>query len=235
MLSGAPKHDAKPGEQGWAGLWTLIVTRPALFLGAPFGAALITLLNVAYNAWIPTFMARKFELNMGHIGALLGTQHLIAAPLGLVGSGFLVDWLYKRGMTDAHPRIAMYGLCIAAPCGILAFNAPTVPLFIALISVFYLCTVGSLSFCTASVQLFCPPGLRGRVSAMLMAIVVVFSTGLGPTTTSWLTQYVLKDKAKLGEALSIVTVVAAIIDVAVLWAVARQMRVLHKTQAVTVR
>jgi MFS family permease len=198
-----------------------------LFIGAPVGFGFINSISQAYTSWVPTFMVRSTGWNIGQVGVAAGVQHLVTGTLGFVGSAMIVDRLYAGGMTDAHTRYPIMGLFLSVPLAVWGFHVHDPILFLVLNSAFYLSSYGWIGYAAASLQLFTPPHLRGRVAALLLAIATVIGTGLGAPTTAFFTDVVFKDRQKIGLSLSVVTVIFAVLSILVLFAASRKMQAMH--------
>jgi MFS family permease len=197
------------------------------WLGLPLGFGCTNILANAYAVWSPTLMVREFGWDIRAVGLAWGVQHMVAGFIGQIGGALIVDWLYARGVKDAHVKYQMAGLFISVPTLIWAVNSGNPWAFVVLTGFFFCFTMPFLGYANAAMQLFAPANLRGRVSAMFLAIVTLVGTGLGATVTGFLTDHVFHDKMKVGMSLAIVTLVTAPVIFGVLWVVARKMRAMH--------
>ena len=197
------------------------------YIGLPVGFGCTNILANAYGAWSPALMMREFGWNPGQVGLAWGVQHMIAGSIGQIGGALFVDWLYSRGVRDAHVKYMMFGLFLSAPTLVLAVLSGNPWAFLALTGVFYMVTYPFVGYAAAALQLFAPAHLRGRVSAMFLAIVTVVGTALGATVPALITDLVFADKMKVGQSLILVTVAVVPVIFAILWFVARKMRRMH--------
>ena len=198
-----------------------------LFIGLPLGFGCTNILANAYAGWSPALMMREYGWNPAQVGMAWGVQHMITGGIGQIGGALIVDWLYGRGVKDAHVKYHMFGLFLSIPALIWAVNSGSPWAFLILSGVFYMLTYPFVGYAAAALQLFAPAHLRGRISAMFLAIVTVVGTGLGATVTGLITDHVFHDKLKVGLSLTIVTIIVAPVIFAVLWLVAGKMRRLH--------
>jgi MFS family permease len=183
--------------------------------------------NIIANAWGPALMMRQYGMSPLEVGFAWGVQHMICGFIGQLGGAMVVDWMYGRGIKDAHARYQMFGLFLSVPTLIWAVNSGNPWAFLILSGVFYIVTFPFVGYAAAAMQLFAPAHLRGQISAMFLAIVTLVGTGLGATSTGLLTDYVFQDKAKVGWSLTIVFIAVAPLIFGTLWVVARKMRRMH--------
>lgn len=180
-----------------------------LMLGLPVAFGMVNIMCQAYVAWVPTFMSRSFGWNAQQIGVGVGLILLVGGAWGQMLGAVMVDWLYSRGVKDAHVRYPICGLLISAPCAIGAFLCGNPYLFLALIAVFFTLTYPFVGYAAAALQLFAPSRVRGQVSAVFLTIVTIIGAALGPTVPAWLTDNVFHSHGQLGASLALVTVVVA--------------------------
>lgn len=208
--------------------WALIRKDWLFYIGLPIGFGCTNILANAYGSWSPALLMREYGWNPRDVGLAWGIQHMIAGAIGQIGGAMFVDWLYGRGVRDAHVKYMMYGLFLSVPTLIWAVLAHNPWAYLVLTGVFYMVTYPFVGYAAAALQLFAPAHLRGRVSAIFLAIVTVVGTALGATVPALITDLVFGDKQKVGLSLIAVTVAVAPVIFAILWFVARKMRQLHE-------
>jgi formate-dependent nitrite reductase membrane component NrfD len=69
----------------------------------------------------------------------------------------------------------------------------------------------------AALQLATPPELRARVSAIYLLVVNLTGIGLGGTAVALVSDYVLQDEARLGEAMAWIGMAALALSIPLLW------------------
>jgi hypothetical protein len=220
--------DAKgAGKNEAVGLIRLCLSNKTLFLGAPIAFGLLNVITNAYGGWLPTFFQRTYGWSIVDVGFALGTQHIIAATIGQIGGAMLVDNLYSRGVTDAHVRYQLWGVVFAVPLTALALISGNGWAFLALNAPYYILCYPFLGYAVASVQMHTPPHLRGRMSALFVAIISMIGTGIGAPTTAFITDHLFADKARIGSSLLAVSLVFAPLVVAGMVIVGRRIRSMH--------
>lgn len=207
-----------------AGFVELLRTHPMIFIGMPVAFGLIGIMAGAYTAWFPTFMMRTYGWTPAAVGVALGVQMIVSGSLGQIVGVYAVERMVKRGVADAHVRFPMLGMFVSTPLAVLGLLGGNPWLFLLATSVFYVLSYSFFGYATAGIQQFTPSHLRGRVSALFLAIVTLIGIGLGPPATSLITEYIFADKAKLGWSLSIVTIIIAPLVVFNLYLVGRKIR-----------
>lgn len=174
--------------------------RRAAYLPHALAATASVLMVQTLTAWAPTFYVRSFGFSPAESGLRLGLLVLIAAPLGHVTGGILLDRLRRAGRAEAAPLLLALGLALALPATLLTSLAPDLSLslagFAGLVAILGFTSPPGL----AGIQFLTPRGLRGRVSALFLAAVSLAGIGLGPPLVGLLSDHLLGE-AGLGLAL----------------------------------
>ncbi|MBV9512322.1 MAG: MFS transporter, partial [Caulobacteraceae bacterium] len=162
--------------------------------------------NVAgggYVAWAATYLIRTFHAPVQKVGLDLGLLALCGGVGGMLFSGNFVDYLFRRGVRDAHFRYYAWACLLMAFAGVTAFTAETLAvafggmLVIALIVPF-------IAVATASLQLTTPNEFRGQVSAAFLFVYNLLGFGLGPALMAGVSDFLLSGPDRLGHAMAIV-------------------------------
>ena len=189
----------------------------------PLGFAMTNVIVASLLGWTPTFMIRVYHWNPGQIGITFGLIGLIAGSIGQLGGAAIVDWLYARGVKDAHARYHIAGLAITAPTLIAGIYSGSPYLFMAATALFQCVTYPYIGYAAAALQLYAPSQVRGRISSIFLACITIVGS-LGPFATAFVAEHVLHDKAGIGRAIGIVTAVAAPIGILILWQFGRALK-----------
>ena len=169
---------------------------------------LLFLVFFAQVAWAPTIFIRVLGISPGTAGATLGPAFLAS---GLLGSGAVL--LLVRGvsadqmMARIMSVVFMIGIGLLTGSLILAFSK------ILVVSVIGYCltafSAGVLvTMSPLPVQLVSPNKLRGMMIAVTACFYSVGSAGGGPLAIAALTDYVFRDRLRIGDSLAVVAVVA---------------------------
>jgi MFS family permease len=187
------------------------------------GFACCSVCSMAMTAWAPTFIGRQFGWTPLKYGSALSAISLLAA-LALVFKGVVVDWFYRRGMKDAHLRIYCWLLTISLPFGLIVFHLTQPPVFFAVYVFLQLVMISFQAYATAALSILAPPLLRGRLIALFVLCGNFAGSGIGATVVGGLTDFVFRDKNKIGLSLATTVSVAMPAAVILLWAALRAWR-----------
>lgn len=180
------------------------------------GFSMNALMGYSLMAWAPAFMGRAYGWRSAEIGPALALAFGISGAVATLGSGFVADRLWSRGVRGSHYLLASSALGIAAPFGIVAFLSPSPWIFLLSLSILYFASALCLNMGATSLQLLTPPSLRGRLSGLYIFCTNIVGAGLGPLIVAVMTQHVFHDRAKVGSAMAIVIPAAAIAGALVL-------------------
>lgn len=156
-------------------------------------------------AWAPTYMTRHFGWTAQQYGPIMGAVSLVAA-CSIMAKGVVIDWLYARGIQDAHVRFYTWLLAIAAPLTVAAFVVQNPYAFIFLYGAVNVVAVSFMLYVSATLQILSPSQYRGRITAIFMFMITVVAGGASPTIIASLTDFVFRDKMALGLSLGLVSV-----------------------------
>lgn len=152
--------------------------------------------------WIPSFITRQYGWTPIQYGPAMSVISLVAAGSILV-KGTVVDWLYAKGMKDAHIRFYTWVLAPAVLLSIGAFFLPNALAFLITFGVVQTITMGYLVYMAAVIQIITPTPLRGRMTALFL-MATTLGVAAGPMAVAWFTDFVIRDPQKIGISLAIV-------------------------------
>lgn len=214
------------------GFVALLRRDPLFYLGYPFAFGSINVMVTAFIAWTPTFMSRTYGWGTGDISFSYGMTQGCAGVAGLIATGSLVQWLYNRGMADAHVRVPAIGLCITVPALIIGIWSGSPVLFLISSTLFWGLTYTYAGYAPAALQLGTPAQFRARIGALYITFLAVMGTFIGPTTVSWITESVFQDKARIGMSLIIVMLIWTPISLLALAVTGRRLKMRHAEERV---
>ena len=182
-----------------------------------FGFAGLAFAGYGSGAWIPTFYIRTYGWDAGQVGIVYGSIVAVFGCLGIVFGGRLADWMSKRGRTDANMRVGLIAAIGALPFVVsfpLLDNAVMVSVLMAP-TVFFL----SMPFgvAPAAIQEIMPNSMRGQASAIYLFVITLIGLGLGPTAVALVTDFVFASDQALRYSLLIVTAIAVLSSIILLW------------------
>lgn len=177
-------------------------------LGALFaGMALIGLVMYGVIAWVPTFFARTYGMEVSEAGLWFGIIMATGGAAGLVAGGTLADRLFAKGVRDAHLRVMRLSILLGGPPLLAATLMPDAPLaFIMLALAFPMLTMHGVG--TVALQLITPNEYRARVTALYFFVVNLVGLGFGPMLIALFTDGLFGDDGALRYSIALVTAVA---------------------------
>ncbi len=178
------------------------------------GTTLMTFAMGGLAFWMPAFLMRQFDLEVGDANFKFGLVTVVAGLVGTLLGGYLGDRAFARGQ-GGYFRISGYGLLLGAPfAAILPFlpTATAVFAFVFAAEMLLFLNTGPLN---AALVACVPASLRARA----VAINVFFIHALGDAISPWLIGE-LSEVASLRLAVA-ATAIPITIAALLLWAGAR--------------
>jgi MFS family permease len=188
-------------------IFAYLVSERQLLLPMTCGFVLIVLLVNSLLAWVPTYITREFGLTPAEYGPALGIITLVSGGT-MVVKGWIVDWLYSRGMRDAHMRFFCWLVAAATPMAVGAFFVSNSLLFLVLFAIVQVMIAQFVVYVAATVQLVAPKELRAQMVAYFISVFSLVGLGLGPVIAAALTDHVFKDEAMLGYSLAVMSAIS---------------------------
>lgn len=177
-------------------------------LGALFGGmSLIGLVMYGVIAWIPTFFARTYDMDIARAGLWFGIIMAVGGAAGLIAGGSLADRLFGKGVGDAHLRVMRLSILLGGPPLLATVLMPDSTLALAMLALAFPCMtmhgVGSVAL-----QLITPNEYRARMTALYFLVVNLVGLGFGPVVIALLTDNLFQDDAALRYSIATVTAIA---------------------------
>ena len=173
------------------------------------GFTAITMLAYGAMAWMPSVLVRTHGVSTATAGLALGAVLLVAAPLGVMVSGALVDRALARGRADGPMRVALGGVVLLAV---------SVPVF-ALAPSFASAIVADIplafglgfpyGIASGSLALVTPVHLRGQVVAVYLLISNLIGLSTGPLLIALATDHLFHRDAAVRFSLALLPVLTA--------------------------
>ena len=222
-----PRNDPAQGSIPLETLGEFARRRGILWAAQAFAFGCLTMSAYAVISWTPTFLGRAFHSPPNQVGMIMGISFGLCGSVSQIFWGWVIDRLWRKGVTDAHYRVYFYLVPIGIPIAVLAFTIPNLLVSATLISVTWLTLLaqGPLS---AATLLFTPPHLRARVFAGVALVSSLLAIGLTPFLVGVTTDYLFKDPAKVG--LSIASFITVFGSLGVLILFLARKRLAHAIQ-----
>lgn len=180
------------------------------------GYSLVGVVIAAYLTWAPAFLMRAHGWPVGKVGAVYGTILLVGSTLGVLIGGWWTDRFAAAGRKDAVLRVAIIGALGAFPFALAAPMMASGELAAAMLALMCLGFGLTQGLPAVSFQAVTPNRVRARVIALYLLIGNIVAFTVGPTAVALISDHWLKDPAKIGVAVAIVTAVVLPLGVAAL-------------------
>lgn len=196
-----------------------------------FAFTCLAMIGYSLTSWVPSYMDRHFGWKPVQYGTALSMMNILGA-LALIACGRTVDWLFSRGMKDAHLRFYVWTIVALSPAILYAFFAESPYVFLGCYALIQIITVPFIVYGSAILALLAPSHLRGQLLGMLMFVFNIVGFGGGPALVGILTDRVFGDEALIGMSLATVVIGGAVLALAAMWlALPRLNRAVREAQA----
>ncbi|QKR98401.1 MFS transporter [Sphingomonas sp. CL5.1] len=184
---------------------------PAFLRAHPLGLILVllpyillTFVQVAMIAWVPTLLTRRHGLSPADAATLYGALTFVVPVVATLCGGWIADRLLR--FSPAGPFLLVTWLAPLFLPGVLLFALPH-SITLVVTGLFITLAVGGVCSTTvyAAVQTVAPAGFRGRILALYGLLAQLAGVGAGPLVVALVTDHVFHDRAMLH--LAIVAVV----------------------------
>lgn len=182
----ATMSDPVPPPPLRAALAHLLARRAFVHLVA--GITVASTAGYGILAFTAPFFMRQFEMGLASAGYATGLISGVAAGVGTLLGGLLVDRAMRRDLRFGAWIPAM-GLALAAPLSIAAYLQGTQQMVIALLLLSGTAQFLYLGPTYALVQTLAAPAMRATASALVLLVVNLVGLGIGPPLTGWLSDY----------------------------------------------
>jgi len=177
-------------------VFTQLAKHPRFYFCHFLGFSILGLVAAGWNNWAPMFLVRTLDWSVPQTGLILGLLAAIGGTMGMLGSGFIADRLFRGGMRDAHLRLYVFAGLVAAAAGVMCGLTTNVIVLCVGIFVIKLAT-SFIAVAATCLQIVTPPSVRGRISATFLLTYNLVGYALGPLSIASFTQYVFKDPDKI--------------------------------------
>lgn len=159
--------------------------------------------------WTPSLLIRRFGLDVGVIGSVLGGVVIAAGVLGSFGAGLLADRMVKHGGGASRLRLVIMAMPAGVVSTLLVFaGAP--PVVFAFAAVWICASTTGQSIGLTVVQEIAPGEARGLSVSVGSLINIGGGLALGAALPALVLDHVLHDPAAVGTAITIVALPCAI-------------------------
>lgn len=187
------------------------------FLAHYLGFGFLSLALFALLSWAPAFLMRNYELTAKEVGLYLGSIVLISNTAGALCSGWLTDYLTRRGHADAALRAGMTGgLGLIIPSALFS-SAGSLPLALAVLGLAMFFASFPIATSAAALQWMAPNQMRAQVTALFFLFMNLMGITGGATLVALCTDYVFRDDKAVGFSMSIIASAAGLLGAVLLF------------------
>jgi MFS family permease len=204
----------RSGFTAYRDLWSFIRSRGRFFLCHYLGFGFAGVVLVGAGSWYAPHLSRNFHWNPAQVGLGIGITISAGSILGMMVSGKLVDYLFRKGYRDAQMRYYMCSLLIATPIGITAMTSGNVWVYLSLITALAVFMAPMASLAITTLNIVTPNELRGTGAAFYALASGILAAGGGPVVIAAVSDYIYKDEKAIG--LAMATVIAFALPLAAL-------------------
>jgi MFS family permease len=175
-----------------------------------FGFAFLALSLFALMSWAPAFFMRNYGLSAKDVGLYLGSMVLISNTSGALLSGWLTDFLTRKGYADAAFRSGIVGgLGLVIPAALFSsMGGLHSTLLVFGLGMFFASFPMATS--AAALQIMAPNQMRAQVTALFFVFMNLLGITGGSTLVALCTDYLFQDDVAVGYSMSIIASAAGL-------------------------
>ena len=182
-----------------------------------FGFSLLAVPVTTTLIWVHVLFTRVYGLEPDAAALQLGTILIFASPAGVYFGGWLVDFLQRRGYSDAPFRVGIGIGVFLMPLSYLATTTDDVQIALWLFGPFIFAASVSIAAAPAALQMVTPNRMRAQVSAAWMLFLNILAATAGPTAAGFVTSYIFADDMAVGASMALVNCIAVPLGALALW------------------
>jgi len=170
--------------------------------------ALIAMGGYGNSAWLPSFFQRTHDLSVVEVGRWMGTLSVTFGVAGIVLSGYISDWLVKRGHMRGRMILLAISGAMAAPFMFAMAVVPNPYVALWLLGPAYVATALTSAVWAGVITELVPNQMRGLAVAVAILVANLVGMGLGATIVALVTDFIFNgqnDPLALGRSLAVVT------------------------------
>ena len=188
----------------------------ATFAAHYLGFGFLALSLFALMNWAPAYFLRKFSMPVQEVGLYLGLVVLFGNSAGVLASGWFIDYFTRRGYRDAPMRAGMIGGIGLIVPALLFSQVSDFSSSLALLAVAMFFASFPLATSAAGLQFMAPNRMRAQVTALFFLSMNLLGITGGSTLVALSTDYIFHQDNLVGYSMSLVSVIGALLGVALL-------------------
>jgi MFS family permease len=203
-------RDLKSGSvprvaQGDTRLLPFLKQQSGTLLPLFLGMAGVIVVVYAVIGWLSAIFSREFGWGPARLGPIYGGIVLVASSIGIIGGGWLTDWVNQRTNGRAHLSVPL-GVCAALlPLILLLATLHSPAGILVVVTAIHVIAFLPLSVAPTFAQTWAPPELKAQISAIYILFVNGLSLGVAPVAIGFLSASANLGAYSLRFAVSIVT------------------------------
>ena len=198
-LTGKAAGSHPQNSMGW-----FFRTRGGTFLLVALSFSLFGMTPISFLVWIPAFLSRSYGMDPASIGMTYGFILLVFSTIGVALGGWMADRMAMQGKSDSVMRTTLIGTVLATPFAILTPLMPNLTLTLVMLAIASFLFGIPNGMPAAALSLIAPNAVRARVIAIYFLLGSLLTMGLGPLLVALVTDFLLRDSARVGHSLAIV-------------------------------
>ena len=179
-----------------------------------FGYALFVLPFIALQFWMPTAYERVHGISPTTVGVWLGLGYLVAGAPGTLLGGWLAEHLERRGHADGKLLVLLVAAIGAMPATVASQLVPDPMVGTGLVWLAMFFAAMALGPITAAIQSITAEEFRAQAAAVLYVLIFVVAF-MGIPLAGLITDQILGDPNRLGQALGMLSVASCALAVLV--------------------
>jgi MFS family permease len=164
--------------------------------------------SYGFLTWMPTALVRELHWSAAQVGRTYGLTVLVAAPVGLIFGGWLVDKLVARGARHPHLLVAFAATAISLPLNLVFCVAHGPLVLFPLLGVIHFTATLATGAVPAFIQIITPRQSRGLMSAIYVLVINFIGLGIASVLIGWISAQAPQDPGALRTAIAEVVVPA---------------------------
>lgn len=149
--------------------------------------ALISLVGYTVTYWAAPYGERTFGFGKVEMGWLIGAPAALGGFIGVIGGGWLADWLQARS-ASGRLQVLLVGLIAPVPIVLTGYGTDNSQLFLICAFLVQLATSSALGAAAAASQALVLPHMRGTATAIFFLGATLIGLGFGPFTAGYISE-----------------------------------------------
>ncbi len=146
--------------------------------------------TVAYtHLWLPSVFLRTWGMEIPEFAMTKAIVTLICAPATVFAAGALSDYLVRRGRDNAPLLIAVVGMFLFVPTGVLIGLMPGATSAFVVLGASLVGIATTTATGLTALLMITPAQFRGQISAIYYMAISITGLTLGPSTVGWLSDW----------------------------------------------